>query len=189
MRGRVTSWLWRADPTGTRERKMAEFPNLLPALPEIFLALAALALLMFGVFRGDHATRTVSWIAVAVFAVAAILVLRADPHKVVTFSGLFVMDGFGSFMKVLVLIGSALSIVLSLSYIEREDMNRIEYPVLIVLATVGMLMMVSANDLISLYVGLEMQSLALYVIAAFRRDYAKSSEAGLKYFVLGALSS
>lgn len=168
---------------------MIEFPDLSPALPEIFLALSAMALLMIGVFRGDRATRPVAWATVAVMTVAILLTLDAGGMREVTFNGLFVMDRFGVFMKVLVLIGSALSVILSLGYIEREQMRRFEFPVLMLLSTVGMLMMVSANDLISLYVGLEMQSLALYVIAAFRRDYAKSSEAGLKYFVLGALSS
>jgi NADH-quinone oxidoreductase subunit N len=168
---------------------MMEFPDLSPALPEIFLALSAMALLMIGVFRGDGSTRLVAWASVAVMVVAMLLTLNVGDARAVTFNGLFVMDRFGIFMKVLILIGSALSIILSLGYIEREQMRRFEFPVLMLLSTVGMLMMVSANDLISVYVGLEMQSLALYVIAAFRRDYAKSSEAGLKYFVLGSLSS
>jgi NADH-quinone oxidoreductase subunit N len=168
---------------------MIEVPNLLPALPEIFLALAAMALLMLGVFRGDGSTRLVSWLSVGALAVAAVLVLSMGDARTVTFNGLFVMDRFGVFMKVLVLLGSALTLVLAMTYIEREQMRRVEYPVLIVLSTTGMLMMVSANDLISLYVGLEAQSLAAYVIAAFRRDSARSAEAGLKYFVLGALSS
>ena len=109
--------------------------------------------------------------------------------RTVTVSGQFVTDGFAVFMKWLVLIGSALTILMSLGYNERERMARFEYPVLVMFATVGMFLMVSANDLISLYVGLELQSLALYVVAAFQRDSLRSSEAGLKYFVLGALSS
>jgi NADH-quinone oxidoreductase subunit N len=92
-------------------------------------------------------------------------------------------------MKVLTLIGAAAAVVMSADYIRREGMARFEFPILIVLATIGMMMMISANDLIALYVGLELQSLALYVVAAMNRDNAKSSEAGLKYFVLGALSS
>jgi NADH-quinone oxidoreductase subunit N len=168
---------------------MTPFPDLAPAAPEIFLAISALVLLMLGVFRGDASTRLISYLTVGVLLVAVVLVLTGAGTKQLTFSNLFVMDGFGAFMKVLVLLGSALSVLISIHYIEREQMKRIEFPVLMLLATVGMLMMVSANDLISLYVGLELQSLALYVIAAFRRDFAKSSEAGLKYFVLGALSS
>src|SRR3546814_20240511 len=92
-------------------------------------------------------------------------------------------------MKVLALAGTALSIIMSLGYVERENMNRFEFPVLMLLAALGMLMMLSANDLISLYVGLELQSLALYVVAAFRRDTLRSTAAGLKYFVLGVLAS
>src|SRR3546814_10859394 len=88
----------------------------------------------------------------------------------ISFSGLFVVDGFEAFMKLLILLGSSLAVVMSLGFIERERMARPEYPVLFLFATVGMMMMVSANDLISLYVGLELQSLALYVVAAFRRD-------------------
>tara|TARA_B100000161_G_scaffold262493_1_gene232374 strand:- start:46 stop:1341 length:1296 start_codon:yes stop_codon:yes gene_type:complete len=105
------------------------------------------------------------------------------------FGGQFVVDQFARFMKWLVLIGSALAVIMSINYNAREGIERFEFPVLILFASLGMLLMVSANDLISLYVGLELQSLSLYVIAAFRRDSAKSSEAGLKYFVLGALSS
>ena len=105
------------------------------------------------------------------------------------FGGQFVVDQFARFMKWLVLIGSALAVIMSINYNAREGIERFEFPVLILFASLGMLLMVSANDLISLYVGLELQSLSLYVIAAFRRDSARSSEAGLKYFVLGALSS
>jgi NADH-quinone oxidoreductase subunit N len=162
---------------------------LMPALPEIWLALAGMALLMIGVFRGDGGTRLVSWLSVLVLAVTIFLVIGGAPGRVVAFGGQFVTDAFAIFVKVLVLAGSAVSIVLALDYIEREDMKRFEYPVLIVLATLGMLVMVSANDLITLYLGLELQSLALYVVAAFQRDRIRSTEAGLKYFVLGALSS
>ncbi|MEC9208274.1 MAG: NADH-quinone oxidoreductase subunit NuoN, partial [Pseudomonadota bacterium] len=117
--------------------------------------------------------------------VMALLPEEAD----LAFGGQFVVDQFARFMKWLVLIGSALAVIMSINYNAREGIERFEFPVLILFASLGMLLMVSANDLISLYVGLELQSLSLYVIAAFRRDSAKSSEAGLKYFVLGALSS
>jgi NADH-quinone oxidoreductase subunit N len=168
---------------------MLAFPDLMPALPEIFLALSGMALLIFGVFRGEGATRLVSYLAVLSLVVAGFLVLRVVPAQAVTFSGLFVVDGFAAFMKLLVLLSTALAVIMSLGFIEREQMARFEYPVLFLFATVGMLMMISANDLMSLYVGLELQSLSLYVVAAFRRDTVRSSEAGLKYFVLGALSS
>jgi NADH-quinone oxidoreductase subunit N len=164
-------------------------PNLMPALPELVIAGSAMALLMLGVFRGDGATRTVSWLAVVALLGAGVVLSLSTDGRVATFANQFVIDGFARFMKWLVIIGSALSIVMSLAYNEREDIARIEYPVLILFATLGMFMMVSANDLISLYVGLELQSLSLYVVAAFRRNSTRSSEAGLKYFVLGALSS
>jgi len=160
------------------------------ALPELWLALVGMALLMLGVFAGDRASRLVSWLAVASFVVAGFLVVETAPaHPTAAFAQLFIADRFGAFMKLLILAGSALAVILSLGYNANEKMARFEYPVLFVFATLGMLMMVSANDLISLYVGLELQSLALYVVAAFQRDSLRSTEAGLKYFVLGALSS
>jgi NADH-quinone oxidoreductase subunit N len=168
---------------------MAVIPNFALALPEIVIALAAMALLMLGAFRSPDPARLVSWLAVLVLVLALVLVLRMPGARAVTFGGMFVSDSFSVFMKVLVLLGSGLTLVMSHGYIRREGMERFEYPVLILLATLGMLMMVSANDLIALYIGLELQSLALYVLAAFQRDSLRSTEAGLKYFVLGALSS
>jgi NADH-quinone oxidoreductase subunit N len=165
-------------------------PNFLPALPEIFLAAAAMLLLLIGVYqRAEHAAREVSWLAVIVLLIAMALVARVGFQTQVSLFGLFVADSFGVFMKVLVLIGAALSIIMSLRFNERERIARFEYPVLVLLATTGMMVMISANDLISLYIGLELQNLALYVIASFQRDQVRSTEAGLKYFVLGALSS
>jgi NADH-quinone oxidoreductase subunit N len=116
------------------------------------------------------------------------MTLRAD-EPVLAFGGLFIVDSFASFMKPLVLLGAALAIIMSVDYIEREKFARAEYPVIMLFATLGMMLMISANDLIALYVGLELQSLSLYVAAAIRRDSVRSTEAGLKYFVLGALSS
>ncbi|MDE1145701.1 MAG: NADH-quinone oxidoreductase subunit NuoN [Azospirillaceae bacterium] len=162
--------------------------DLIPALPEIFLAVAGLVLLMVGVFSGKSSTRLVSILAILALVVTGVLLFQQGDYQP-TFSGLFITDKFAVFSKLLILLGTGLSLVVAQNFIAREDMDRFEFPVLMVLATVGMLMMVSANDMLSLYVGLELQSLSLYVIAAFRRDHAKSTEAGLKYFVLGALSS
>ncbi len=159
------------------------------AVPEIFLACAAMALLMIGVFRGNESTRLVAWLAVAALAVTTIFALNVVDDASATFAGMFVVDRFAVFAKIMILIASALAIIMSLDYIRAEGMERFEYPVLMVLAALGMMMMVSAQDLISLYLGIELQSLSLYVIAAFRRDNLRSTEAGLKYFVLGALSS
>ncbi|MFQ5938933.1 MAG: NADH-quinone oxidoreductase subunit NuoN [Alphaproteobacteria bacterium] len=164
-------------------------PELMPALPEIFLASAAMALIMLGAFRGEDSTRAISWLAVLALVVAAIAVPAVTQSRVTTFAGLFVTDAFAVFMKELILLGSALAIIMSVGFNEREKIARFEYPILFLFATLGMMLMVSANDLIALYLGLELQSLSLYVVAAFRRDTVRSSEAGLKYFVLGALSS
>ncbi len=158
------------------------------AIPEIFLACAGMALLLVGAFRRGNPTQLISRLSVLCLVATAVFVLmRSDAAT--AFGGLFIVDKFGVFFKVLVLAGSSLAIVMSMDYIEREGMSRFEFPVLMLLSTVGMLLMLSANDLISLYLGLELQSLALYVVAAFRRDDLRSTEAGMKYFVLGALSS
>jgi NADH-quinone oxidoreductase subunit N len=168
---------------------LAALPNFTPALPEIFLAVYGMALLMVGIFRGEGSGRLVSMLSIAGYVIASVLIMVTFDTRTVTFAGMFVVDGFSSFMKQLVLLGSAVSILLSLSYLERERINRFEFPVLVLYATLGMMMMISAHNLISLYMGLELQSLALYVLASFHRDHARSSEAGLKYFVLGSLSS
>ncbi|MBT7287173.1 MAG: NADH-quinone oxidoreductase subunit N, partial [Rhodospirillaceae bacterium] len=159
------------------------------AAPEIFLAISSMVLLMIGVFRGNQSTKMLSWLAVAAFAVTLLLIIKAPAESAISFAGMYVADSFTAFVKVMVLIASGAGLIMSLGYIREEGMERFEYPVLFVLATLGMLMMVSANDLMSLYMGIELQSLALYVIAAFKRDSLRSTEAGLKYFVLGALSS
>ncbi len=167
----------------------SRLPDFMTALPEIWLAGAAMLLLLIGVFRGNGGTRMVSWLAVVAIAVAFVMVAVSPAEREVTFAGMFVSDSFAKFAKELVLIGSAATIIMSLGYIRREGMERFEFPILILTATVGMMLMVSANDLIALYLGLELQSLSLYVLAAFKRDSLRSTEAGLKYFVLGALSS
>ena len=170
---------------------MITTPDVLAAGPEIFLALVGMVLMMIGVFSPEkRALGVVSGLTVASFvAVLAYYVFVASGERSVAFAGLFVTDSFAVFMKVLVLLGAVLVLLMGDSFVRREGMGRFEFPILIVYATVGMMMMISANDLISLYMGLELQSLSLYVIAAIQRDRVRSSEAGLKYFVLGALSS
>jgi NADH-quinone oxidoreductase subunit N len=157
--------------------------------PELVLALGTMILLMVGAFRGDRSTGLVSNLTIGLFALTAILVLRAPAEVKLAFSGGFVTSAFTTFMKVLVLLGAGIAIVMSERFIKTERLERFEYPILIAFSAVGMMMMISANDLISLYIGLELQSLALYVLAAYNRDSVRSTEAGLKYFVLGALSS
>ena len=163
--------------------------TICPRLPELFLAGASVTLLMAGVFIGDRSTRLMTWLACVAMAAAFVMVLVLPDERTTTFFGLFVVDRFAAFMKCLVLVGAAVTLIVGLGYVKREGMNRFEFPVLIVFATLGMLLMISANDLIALYVGLELQSLSLYIVAAFRRDSLRSTEAGLKYFVLGAISS
>ena len=166
-----------------------ETADLLTALPELFLAVVASALLMLGVFRGRGALGLVLACAVFSLAIALALVIAGPAGGPSAFGGLFVRDAFSDFMKVLVLIGAGLTMIMSHHFLLKEKMERFEFPVLMLFATLGMMLMISAGDLLSLYLGLELQSLSLYVVAAFRRDDLRSSEAGLKYFVLGALSS
>ncbi len=168
---------------------IAGFPELTPALPEIVLACGAMLMLMFGVFLGERSSRFVnSWcVLVLVGAAAALIAVPVGQHAL--FSGSFVLDDFARFLKMLTLIGSAGALIVSLDWLASERQQRFEYGALFLLSTLGMLVLISAADLIALYLGLEMMSLALYVVAASNRDNVKSTEAGLKYFVLGALSS
>ncbi len=165
------------------------FSTLYPAAPELLLAVGAMALLMIGAYRGEQATGALSGFAVIILILAGVALLLMPDDKVVEFGGSFVLDGFSKFLKFLVLIGSIGAILLSLEFLHGPDRRKFEYPVLILLSTTGMLMLISAGDLIALYLGLELMSLALYVLAAIDRDNVRSTEAGLKYFVLGALSS
>jgi NADH-quinone oxidoreductase subunit N len=160
-----------------------------PALPEIILAAGALALVLFGAFRGERSAEVMNLAALALLAAAFLAVLGLPAERTEALAGSFVVDSFAKFMKCLTLIGAAAGIVMATDYLRREGIDRFEFPILIVLSTIGMLMVISANDLIALYLGLELLSLSSYVIAAFHRDDLRSTEAGLKYFVLGALSS
>ncbi len=153
------------------------------------LALGALALVAYGAFAGERSTQTVNWLSFALLVVAGLIVWWLPAGKLVTFNGGFVVDDFARVLKILALIGSAVTIVLAKDYLAAEKQEKFEFSILIVLSTTGMLMLISAADLIALYLGLELMSLALYVVAASNRDSVRSTEAGLKYFVLGALSS
>ena len=163
--------------------------SLAPALPELITVCGAMALLMLGVFTGDNGFRWVNWGSVALLLLALVAVVAGPSEPIVAFNNMFVMDGFAAFNKVLILIGAAMAIVMSVNFLEQEGLKRFEFAILIMLATLGMMMMVSANNLISLYLGIELQSLSLYVLASINRDSSRATEAGLKYFVLGALSS
>ncbi|MEM9105890.1 MAG: NADH-quinone oxidoreductase subunit NuoN [Pseudomonadota bacterium] len=162
--------------------------SLLLFMPEMILAVGAMALLMVGVYSGKQSSTLVTGLAVALLIIAGLwMVLVSGEGE--AFGGSFVQDSFSRFMKVLTLIGSITAMVMAVGHAQEEQIDRFEFPVLIVLATLGMMLMISADDLLALYLGIELQSLALYVVAAINRDSARSTEAGLKYFVLGALSS
>ena len=162
--------------------------NLATILPELILACGAMALLLLGVMTRKEQGELVLGLAMLVIIVAGVFVAKGQGTET-AFNSSFIVDPFARLMKLLTLTGAAAALLMSLDYWRGQGELKFEFPVLVLLATTGMMMMISANDLISLYVGLELQSLALYVLAAFDRDSVRSSEAGLKYFVLGALSS
>ncbi|AWD20320.1 NADH-quinone oxidoreductase subunit NuoN [Fuscovulum blasticum] len=159
-------------------------------LPEVVLALWAIAALMFGVYTGkDRVAVPLVWATAGLMAALALWIGLAGQGERTAFGTLFIDDAFARFAKVTILISAAAVLIMAQDYMSRTGILRFEYPVLASLAVLGMLLMVSASDLMSLYMALELQSLALYVLAALRRDSLKSTEAGLKYFILGALSS
>jgi NADH-quinone oxidoreductase subunit N len=158
------------------------------ARPEIFLGAVTAMLLLYGVLRGEASTAFVS-LATSVALLMTAVLLFAPYREGTAFAALFVADRLTATMKALVLVGAAVAILMSRAYFEQAKVWRFEYPLLVALATLGMMLMISANDLMALYVGLELQSLSLYVVAAFQRDTVRSTEAGLKYFVLGAVAS
>ena len=170
---------------------MTTSANLILTLPEVVLSLGSLALMLVSAWGGQASTRAVSWTAVAILAGAGIALTGPSSHGGLAFDGLYHADAFGAFAKVLIYIAAAVAIIMAPRFFERTagDDLRPEYPVLILLSSAGMGMMVSAGDLLTLYVGLELQSLAAYVLASFMRRDTRSAEAGLKYFVLGALAS
>src|SRR4029079_13992857 len=163
--------------------------DLMPVLPELVLATGAMVLLMLGAFRGEGTTRTVTTLSILLLIATGVLILMLPAGKLVTFGGSFIVDDFARFLKILALIGSGVTLILSAAFLADQSRKIFEYAILVMLSTVGMMILISAGDLIMLYLGLELMSLALYVVAASNRDNVKSTEAGLKYFVLGALSS
>ncbi|MBY5975152.1 NADH-quinone oxidoreductase subunit NuoN [Phaeobacter italicus] len=164
--------------------------DLTVILPEIVLALSAMAALLGAVYTGkDKLASALVWLIAGLMPVLAIWIGTGSDGSRSAFNGMFIDDGFARFAKVAILLSAAAVLVMGQDYMSRRGMLRFEYPILVALSAVGMMVMVSAGNLMSLYMGLELQSLALYVVASLRRDSVKSTEAGLKYFVLGALSS
>ncbi|HFB2047783.1 MAG: NADH-quinone oxidoreductase subunit NuoN [Hyphomicrobiaceae bacterium] len=167
------------------------FVTYAPMLPEFIIILGAIVLLMYGVFGSETQTEAVNvgWLSIIVLITATVALLWAVDGSQSLFLGAFKNDSFARFMKILAIAGSICALMLAFDDFSDHGIMKFEYPVLVMFATAGMMVMISAGDLIALYIGLELQSLALYVMAAYRRDSVRSSEAGLKYFVLGALSS
>jgi len=160
-----------------------------PILPELMLSVGGTILMLVAAFAGRRGSRLVSWLAVALLLVATLALIGAPSHAGPVYDGLIAADLFASFGKAIIFPASAVAIIAAHGWFEQEHEHSSEYAVLIVFAAVGMSVMVSATSLISLYVGLELQSLAAYVLASYRRTDERSAEAGLKYFVLGALAS
>ncbi|WP_127753051.1 NADH-quinone oxidoreductase subunit NuoN [Devosia sp. 1566] len=165
-----------------------DFASLAPAYPEMLMAVGVIVLLLVGVILNKERSSLVSMLGVVLLVATAALVVF-QPAEGVLFNGVFIQDGFARFMKALVLVGSAFALMMSWPHADENGTHKFEYSILILLATLGMMVMVSANDLMSLYIGIELQSLAVYVLAAIKRDDSRATEAGIKYFVLGALSS
>jgi NADH-quinone oxidoreductase subunit N len=163
--------------------------QLAHSLPEIIMAVGALFLLMLGAFGAGKRDWIITELAIAILGVAILSMFVPIDDKALIWNGAFADDAFARFMKILALGGAMFSLLLSREFMAREGIDFFEFPVLVMLAALGMSMLISASNLIALYVGLELMSLALYVIAAFHRDNIRASEAGLKYFALGALSS
>ena len=170
--------------------QVTHLQDLMPILPEIILACGAMVVLMGGVFGGERSAPSVNgWCIGVLILVGYAMIAWVPAGRFVLFGGSFVVDDYARYLKLLTLAGSAGALMLSLDYLNAEKQQKFEYGVLVLLSTLGMLMLISAADLIALYLGLELMSLPLYVIAASNREDVRSTEAGLKYFVLGALSS
>ena len=169
--------------------ELSALHDLMPLLPELTLACGAMLMLMFGAFIGERSAAMVNGWCVVVLVLAGVALVWLPPGPHVMFGGSFLVDDYARFLKMLTLVGSGGALLLSLDYLTIEKQQKFEYGALFLLATLGMLMLISASDLIALYLGLELMSLPLYVIAASNRENLRSTEAGLKYFVLGALSS
>ncbi len=163
--------------------------NIMLLFPEIFLAITGMAFLIFGVFKGNRSTDVLCYSSCACFILAAFILIRNGFDDADVFRGMLAHDSFTSIFKLMILVGLTASLALSIKYLYQERIARFEYPVLVIFAGVGMMLMVSANNFLSLYMALELQSLSLYVLAAFHRNSLRSGEAAAKYFILGALSS
>ena len=164
-------------------------PNLFPALPEIIVLISSLVILLAGVFYEKNNLRNSIRFSLFILFILLFVIVMTNHIPNETFNGLFVVNPFTAFSKLMIILSSIFSILLIKPWLKNQSINIYEVPVLILFATLGMMMMLSANDLISLYIGLELQSLSLYVLASFNKNDLRSAESGVKYFVLGALAS
>ena len=162
--------------------------NITYILPEIFLALSIMFLLMAGVFV-KKSFKLVNYLTIIILIFTSVIVLNQSGEVVKIFNDSYIIDKFSTFMKVLALLASSFVLLSSRDYLKINKIDKIEYPILILASVLGMLLMISSYDLIVFYLGLELQSLCLYILASFKRDDERSSEAGLKYFVLSALAT
>jgi NADH-quinone oxidoreductase subunit N len=163
--------------------------DLLLVLPEEILSVGAMLLMLLAAWLGDRAAPLLTWLGVALLAAASLFLPGVRDAGASAFGGLFAADSFAAFAKIVIFAAAAVAMLMAMGWFGRDRDYRAEYPVLILFSAVGMSIMVSASDLLTLYVGLELQSLAAYVLASFQRSDTRSAEAGLKYFVLGALAS
>tara|TARA_B100001989_G_C24543499_1_gene469148 strand:+ start:284 stop:1723 length:1440 start_codon:yes stop_codon:yes gene_type:complete len=167
---------------------MSDF-DIVPLVPEIFMAMMAMGFLLVGVLQGNRATSVLIWSSCVTMFITAILLMNFSWDRQPTMNNMFILDEFAGSMKLIILLGLLASLALSAEYLQQERIAKFEYPVLVIFAGIGMMLMVSATNMLSLYMALELQSLSLYVLAAFYRNSLKSAEAASKYFILGALSS
>jgi len=163
--------------------------DLIPLMPEVLLAGFAMILLIYGVFQGNQKTRSVSFLSVGALIISLVFMVMQTPTGLPVLNGMFLQNEFTYFIKILIFGGLIVSILLSIQYLYQDQILKFEFPILVLFSGLGMMLMVSANDMLSLYVGLELQSLSLYVLAAIRKTHLRSAESGMKYFILGALSS
>jgi NADH-quinone oxidoreductase subunit N len=164
-------------------------PEFAPGSAEIFIGLSLLMFLVIGAFRGDSYTRTLGYLCIVVALMTVFIISFADKNTGIFFNGLFIRNSFTSFCKITILLTVSCVLWMTLRSLERENMARFEYPLLVLFSALGMLIMVSANDLMSMYLGLELQSFSLYILVALKRDRLIAAEGALKYFILGALAS
>lgn len=164
-------------------------PEFAPGSSEIFIGLSLLMLLTIGVFKGDSSTRILGYLCIVVVMMAVLVILFANKKTGIFFNGLFIRNSFTTFCKITILLTVASVLWMTLRSLERENMARFEYPLLVLFSALGMMIMVSSNDLMSMYLGLELQSFALYILVALKRERLIAAEGALKYFILGALAS